>query len=360
MIKRYSAYSLAELIEIISNMAEDPASADDPLWFRGHNLFHYKLLPTALRSFSSGMINELDSYNSLNLTEDSKLQVFKSRSWHLLQEKPRTKMEWMALYRHYGGSTRLLDWSESLWTALSFALDAFLSDSGNSRSRDAATPAIWVLRPIRLNQVVFDFIKNDDHKETYIKHAIKPLESIPGAKSNLTNVLSTIISNDIYNLWPTNVSGVGIPNLSVIDERRIQMEGNLAGYLAAGEFNPFFYLCLRYYNDAYPIVVNQLNDVLPPLSIYHHYQSDRMRNQKGAFTIFPNYHLKGDMASAKELSYDCRCMENQNAINSTLFEIRLLNPTRIAKDFIRLGASREEIYPESEIVVRHMESDYFK
>lgn len=66
----------------------------------------------------------------------------------------------------------------------------------------------------------------------------------------------------------------------------------MKGMLLSGEYNPFFYLCMRYYGDVLPVCINQNGeDNLPPLAVLHQYQRERIRSQRGTFTIFPNYIL---------------------------------------------------------------------
>jgi len=53
------------------------------------------------------------------------LTTFKSRAHHYIQSPPKDQsyIEWLALIQHYGGVTRLLDFTESFYLAWYFALD---------------------------------------------------------------------------------------------------------------------------------------------------------------------------------------------------------------------------------------------
>lgn len=134
----------------------------------------------------------------------------------------------------------------------------------------------------------------------------------------------------------------------------------LAKMLEHLEFNPFFYLCLRLYADALPVEVHTGDNILPPLAILHQYQSERIRAQRGAFAIFPNYSLDQSAKKYKNLGYDCRMLENQSYIADCLYEIRILNPNQVARDLLYSGERRTELYPENEYYVHTMEAAKFQ
>jgi hypothetical protein len=102
------------------------------LWFRGADREHDPV-PSLFR------------YE--NADEWEIRREFRRRGLQMLSERePQDEWEWYFLMRHYNAPTRLLDWTDSALIALYFAL--------RSPRPENFPPAVWVLDPVRLNQIV--------------------------------------------------------------------------------------------------------------------------------------------------------------------------------------------------------------
>ena len=92
----------------------------------------------------------------------------------------------------------------------------------------------------------------------------------------------------------------GILSLCAIEDYRKALGVHLEEAVKRFEFNPFYYLALKIYADALPFIIeNPKMTILPPIALLHPYHSNRIRTQRGAFTMFPNYMAMG---KAKELN----------------------------------------------------------
>ncbi len=366
-IRTYIVANLAEYYETIATIARiDGARAGTPLWFRGHPYAYYNLLPSIMRTDDSrDRINNNKTYGTKKLREDYRIQNYKARVFHLIQSKPYMKLEWQALYQHNLGKTRLMDWSESARTALSFALEAFINPrelKDLEYHRCNITPTIWVLNPRRLNENVYSFFSDQSVNNQAIKSIEKALMSMEldgKAQDFLDELQNKQCYFTIDEGGRSNIEIDGIMNLGVIDEFRENSGVALKKMLEQYEFNPFFYLCLRYYSDALPFWVEDICNILPPLAILHQYQSERIRAQRGVFTIFPNYNLSPGVQRMKNIGYDCRMLENQKNIENCLYKIRILNPNEVAKEILYSGERQTELYPENEYYVHTLEADKF-
>lgn len=90
--------------------------------YRGHADSSWKLESTLERILGSKWTSEMASEY-----EDYYLNLFKSK-YHIYNENehaPKSKLSWLSVMQHYGVPTRLIDFTESPYIALYFALEAY-------------------------------------------------------------------------------------------------------------------------------------------------------------------------------------------------------------------------------------------
>lgn len=325
------------------------------LWFRGHAKNEYRLTPSlqrdrfvAVRRPTAPPVNR---YLKSNLWEQTRFQHFQARSHHLLQDEPNNTVGWTEISQHYGGKTRYLDWSESALVALKFALWNYLMDTP-----DQDTPNVWVLDPRKLNYIGYRLFANDfQGQDSYISSALEEFgnpalhEVVKQELKHMELFFSSAFEDNKVNyvLPKEDFAFDGIPCLSALEDLAGYPRHSMEKMLQIKEFNPYYYLLLRYYNDALPVwaTADRPEDILPPLAVLQPYHSNRIRAQQGCFTIFPNYVMwEEDMNRVPDL----RSMENQPNCKGILYHIRIFNPQRIVEELLAIGEQAGSLFPDLE------------
>ncbi|MCM1415863.1 MAG: FRG domain-containing protein [bacterium] len=360
MMERRYAGSLEEIYhhmyDISRKIKETDKKSQQIFWFRGHAVAAYNLNPNIFRG-TDYQYNENQTYSNNHLREDYRFQSFMARNFDNVDYKmPQYVIEWQEVMQHFFAKTRLMDWSESLTVALEFALESFINpikDEEISRRCKTAEPVIWILRPNMLNEEVYhSFIT---YPELVNKAMLLKKDNLKRASKIIRELQREEESGIYYDIKSDNEQNFNrVIGLSALEMEREAYKGREIEAVENFEINPFFYLLLRYYSDGIPVEFGKL----PPLAVIHPYHSQRIKMQKGVFTVFPYYIPDVTMQKIKEktnkhppfgMEYMEQCIPN-------LYQIHIVDPERVANELMRTGAKRGNIYPDMQNIALDMEN----
>ena len=133
-----------ETLDAYTKLVQDRVKiAGNILWYRGSGSYdEYKLKPSLFRHSEQQIIELLKKEKQL-------MTRFEQRGYPFIQKPLGDVWEKLFFMQHYGLPTRLLDWSESPYVALYFALDSAIRKDDGSYKDDVA---VWVLNPTRWNR----------------------------------------------------------------------------------------------------------------------------------------------------------------------------------------------------------------
>ena len=148
-----------------------------------------------------------------------------------------------------------------------------------------------------------------------------------------------------------------IVSVTALEDLKRSYAGNEENALRRMELNPFFYLLLRVYADGVPVDYG----TVPPLAIIHPYHSQRIKAQKGVFTVSPFYIPGKKEEQIKEMGvrFTPIAMEYMPACQECLYEIQLTNPGKIAEQMRTIGYRSSDLYPDTQRVAQDMENTDF-
>lgn len=137
--------NLTELLEYI----EQYQKGRETVWYRGVNRSDYGLIPSIARSQKIKKESDVDELEKQIATS------FLQRSPPFIDRELHGPWKAMFFMQHYGIPTRLLDWSESPFVSLYFAL---ANVSRNKRSKPDADVALWMCDPVLWNRTALSHI----------------------------------------------------------------------------------------------------------------------------------------------------------------------------------------------------------
>lgn len=347
-------HNLGEYMECVHALAQegDPA-APDILWFRGISDMNHSLIPSLFRGNVRVTVEDGGGqYSSLHYAEDIRVQHYIAKNYHFFDKEPSSRVEWLEVMQHQGMNTRVLDWSESSIHSLLFAIEPFLNNEKyKDQNRMKCVPGVWVLKPGKLNKKIVDELlkRTEIGKLTY--NLFKELTTDEDELLNMIKKLQ-IMKSDSYNTTSATAHLDYIYNLSAINDEILRDRIRLKQLLMNGDImNSVYYVLGRIYSDGYILEDRKI----PPLAVVHPYHSERIKAQKGVFTVFPFYKEHDGDEKLRKLGINPDGIDNNSLAKDSLVKIVISNPKDIAGELIEHGMNDSWLYPEMPIVSSEIE-----
>jgi len=99
--------------------------------------------------------------------ENNLFARFITRAGERMPSRLQSSWEILSVMQHYGVRSRMMDWTESLFSALYFAFE--YKDKPDS-------PCIWLLNPFRLNKAAVEESNIFDHVDPLSEDAFPPID----------------------------------------------------------------------------------------------------------------------------------------------------------------------------------------
>lgn len=347
--------SLGAYMEQVSEIAQyHSASAMCPpiLWFRGQSNASYSLIPSLFRTKARAeKKNGIGNYTKLHYAEDIRTQHYIAKNFHLLSKEPSSRVEWLEVMQHHQVNTRVLDWSESSMHSLLFALEPFFDGNKyKEESRHKCVPCVWVLTPKALNKKIMEYLSQNTDLQ---KSLMNDLEIDATDQKKILCNLKKYGEIDMYSETEETCHIDYIFNLSSINDELLRDRNRLKELLIKGDvMNPYYYLLARIYSDGYVLKDRKL----PPLCVVHPYHSERIKAQKGVFSVFPFYEEQSSDLFLRKNNIIPDAMEYNNMAEDCLCQILIKNPQKVALQMLQNGMNDSWLYPEMPVVSSEIEN----
>lgn len=325
------------------------ASQPKVLWFRGLSDFNFSLIPSLFRTKTRVERASGDNidYSSLHYAEDIYTQHYIAKNYHFFRNEPSSRVEWLEVMQHHEVNTRVLDWSESSVHSLLFAVEMFLDDKKyKEQQRDAAAPCVWVLDPAAMNRKIFEYLR-EKRANLLIDELLSEMSYNINEKKQVLRKIENFSRFNLYDETEATLHMDYILNLSAINDEILRDRQRMRQLLLdGGVINPYYYLLSRIYSDGHILEDREL----PPLAVIQPYHSERIKAQRGVFTVFPFYKEKETDCDYRSIGLNPDAMDNNKAASECLHQIVIGNPRKVAYELLQSGMNDSWLYPEMPVV----------
>jgi len=349
MIISYTVKSLGEYFSCIGQITRNYITQNEKsepwLWFRGHEQYNYSIIPTLFRGKCSEVI--CNNYTQTNFREAQRINHFGARNHHFVESNLTNNLDWMEVMQHHSTSTRLADWSTSSIHALLFALDPYMDSSKSKyvcKDGYVISPHVYVSMPQMINKKIIELILNS--KEKILERCLKYLQVDDKYHKEIVALIhkNGEMYTDIGDSYETKMNF--LYNLPMIIQQIESEPLNFVEQLRNGDQNPWHYIFYAIYYRGMKLSLYEL----PPLSILTYVHSQRIKDQHGAFSIFPNY-----INHTGKLQLNQAGMEYNDSIQEYMFRIEIESPKDILEEIRANGFTRSWIYSEAPIISYEIE-----
>lgn len=364
-IKVKYVYNMGEYYTTIASIADEIKknkkgslqTKAPTLWFRGESQIQYTLIPSLFRENKGvSSCKEGEQYSDFHYAEDIRLQHYNAKNYHYLDKEPSSRIEWLEVMQHHGVNTRVLDWSESSTHSLLFAIEPFCKKENafNKEHKLDVSPCIWVLDPQGLNKELLGTLGKDTALQKKLLSNLHISDEETDKIMKRIAYLSEKDNMETYMELDSTHHINYLMNLSAINDEIYRDSEWLGAMLTNNEsVNPLYYLLSRVYSDGY--ILDKYD--LPPLAVVHPYHSERIKAQKGVFTVFPFYKVgsQRERRALKKISVNPDSMSFNKIAQKYLYKIILCKPQQITYEMLTNGMNESWLYPEMPIVSNEIE-----
>jgi hypothetical protein len=195
---------------------EDLEDISECTCYHVENSYFKTSLEKAFHDFEPDKIQNGKQYTRRDL-ELALLREFQRKAYHHLKyySERDNKIEWLTIMQHYGGPTRLLDWTYSFYAALFFALTKLDCEKEYAE--------VWALDAEWIGNKGDDFCDNDQKLKKLLERRIKDAIKMDVLHNAILDKVFTDPENIVFNL-----------NAFRLNERLITQQGT---FLVQGNIN---------------------------------------------------------------------------------------------------------------------------